>query len=157
MKERTAHILTLKVNNEFGVLTRITAQIRREGWNIKSLAVAESMDPLISRITLALECFDSTLPTVLHRLSRLNCVISVTAFEAETHVCRELAVIRVASSGENIDALAKRFGADILKKTDETVLELAGTPQELDAFILALEEEQGEVTAARTGPIVLEV
>lgn len=154
MKERTAHILTLMVDNEFGVLTRITSQIRREGWNIKSLAVAESADPAISRITVALECFDATLPTVLHRLSRLACVRSVTAYEPERYVCRELLVAKL-DAPEKLEALQETYVFRVIGDTNGAVLELAGTPQELDAFVLAL-EKLGEKNIARTGPITLE-
>lgn len=156
MKKGIPHILTLMVDNEFGVLTRITAQIRREGWNIKSLAVAESMDPAISRITLSLECFDATLPTVLHRLSRLACVRSVTAYDASTYVCRELAIARVCCTEEALDALRREHEVRVVADSPAAkILELSGAPEELDALILSL-EKFGEVNVARTGPITLE-
>lgn len=154
MNQRTAHILTLMVDNEFGVLTRITSQIRREGWNIKSLAVAESTDTAISRITVALECFDATLPTVLHRLSKLACVRTVTAYEPEQYVCRELLVAKLGAP-EKLEQLREAYAFSVLEGTNGAVLEFAGTPQELDAFILAL-EKLGEKNIARTGPITLE-
>lgn len=156
MNKRTAHILTCMVDNEFGVLTRITAQIRREGWNIKSLAVAESMDPAISRITLTLECFDATLPTVLHRLTKLACVRMVTAYDQESHICRELAVARVAVMDEAIRQLCTQYGASILQELGQSALiELSDMPSVLDSFVQAL-EAKGEVSVARTGPITLE-
>ncbi len=156
MQERIAHILTLMVDNEFGVLTRITAQIRREGWNIKSLAVAQSMDPAISRITLALECFDTKLPVAMHRLSRLACVRSVTAYDPEHYVCRELAVIRLASDDAGAEETIRRFGArELEKEGGVTVIELADEPARLDAFMQEL-CGFGELHVARTGAITLE-
>ncbi len=154
VKVNQAHILTLMVDNEFGVLTRITAQIRREGWNIKSLAVAESIDPAISRITLALECFDATLPTVLHRLSKLACVRSVTAYDPEKYACREL-VVAILQNNAHIDTLVKQFSCRVLESGEHPVVELVAMPSELDVFILAL-EAYGEKNIARTGPITLE-
>ena len=156
MKGRVAHILTLMVDNEFGVLTRITAQIRREGWNIKSLAVAETIDPAISRITLALECYDTTLPEVMHRLSRLACVRSVTAYSPDQYVCRELCIARVSAQGEAVQQVSERFGAHLLSQDGGvSLLEMAAEPPELDAFLQAL-RELGEVSVARTGAITLE-
>ena len=113
MQARDAHILTLTVDNEFGVLTRITAQIRREGWNIKSLAAEETADRSISRITLALQCFDSTLPSVVSRLSRLACVRHVSAYDAARCICRELTIARTADTPE-MRAVAERFGAQVI-------------------------------------------
>ena len=156
MKGRVAHILTLMVDNEFGVLTRITAQIRREGWNIKSLAVAETLDPAISRITLALECYDTTLPEVMHRLSRLACVRSVTAYSPDQYVCRELCIARVSSEGEAVQQAAQRFGAHLLSQDGGvSLLEMTAEPAQLDAFLQAL-RELGEISVARTGAITLE-
>lgn len=156
LMKREAHILTLLVDNEFGVLTRITAQIRREGWNIKSLAVAESMDPAISRITLALECYDTTLPEVMHRLSRLACVRSVTAYNPEQYVCRELAIVRVSAEGSGVEETARRFGAHTLSRQGGvTLLELTAEPSELNEFLLEL-RKLAQVSVARTGAITLE-
>ncbi len=154
--KREAQILTLLVDNEFGVLTRITAQIRREGWNIKSLAVAESMDPAVSRITLALECYDTTLPEVIHRLSRLACVRSVTAYHPEQYICRELAIVRIFSEEPAVDEAAQRFGARTLSKQNgATILELTAEPAELNAFLQTL-RSFAELKVARTGAITLE-
>jgi len=155
MQPREAHILTMLVDNEFGVLTRITAQIRREGWNIKSIAAQETEDTAVTRITLTLECFDSTLPSVVHRLSRLACVRGVTAFDAEGFLCRELALARVAAS-EAARKTARRFGAAVAGETEETLLlQLAAEPAVLDAFLDELRAE-GDTAYARTGAVTLE-
>ena len=155
MPAREAHILTLTVDNEFGVLTRITAQIRREGWNIKSLSAEETADPSISRITLALQCFDATLPNVVNRLSRLACVRHVSAYDEELCICRELAVARVKDMPE-VRAVAERFMAQVIANENGVLLlQLAEAPKTLDAFLEAL-RGAGEVDSARTGAITLE-
>lgn len=155
MQARDAHILTLTVDNEFGVLTRITAQIRREGWNIKSLAAEETADRSISRITLALQCFDSTLPSVVSRLSRLACVRHVSAYDAERCICRELTIARTADTPK-MRAVAERFGAQVIGTEAGTLLvQLAAEPRTLDELLAAL-RACGEVASARTGAITLE-
>ena len=155
MPTREAHILTLTVDNEFGVLTRVTAQIRREGWNIKSLAAEETADPSVSRITLALQCFDATLPSVVNRLSRLACVRHVSAFDAERCICRELVVARTADA-PGARAVAERFLAQVISSENGIMLlQLTAEPKTLNAFLEALRKE-GEVASARTGAITLE-
>ena len=62
------------VDNEFGVLTRITAMLRREGFNIKSLAVEVTDNPEISQMLVSVECIESAVPKVLTRLNKLGCV-----------------------------------------------------------------------------------
>lgn len=64
----------LLVDNEFGVLTRITAMLRREGFNIKSLAVEVTDNPEISQMLITVECIDSAVSKVLSRLNKLGCV-----------------------------------------------------------------------------------
>ena len=66
--------LKLLVDNEFGVLTRITALIRREGLNIKSLAVEVTENPELSQVLISVECIINSLPKVLSRLNKLGCV-----------------------------------------------------------------------------------
>jgi acetolactate synthase-1/3 small subunit len=66
--------MKLLVDNEFGVLTRITARVRREGFNIKSLAVEVTENPEMSLMLIAVECLESALPKVLGRLNKLECV-----------------------------------------------------------------------------------
>lgn len=150
-------IITLLVDNEFGVLTRVSSQVRREGWNIRSLAVAETTDPMISRITLSVECFEMTLPGVLFKLKRMQCVRSVTVYDPDLCVCRELAVLRVTDADwEKCEALNARYGARLLETVDNMRLyEVSASPEKLGEYIDEL-GALGRVEAARTGAITLE-
>lgn len=74
MPARHVRNILLTVDNEFGVLTRITALVRREGFNILSLAVAVTENPEVSRMVMAVECVDGAFDRVLGRLRRLGCV-----------------------------------------------------------------------------------
>lgn len=157
MRKCIAHLLTLMVDNEPGVLTRITAQIRREGWNIKSLSVAESPDPLVSRITLALECYDLTLPAVEHKLVRLACVRSVKAYDQKTNICRELAVIRLFSITDKVKEFVNSSKASVAVDIgEEYVIEFVGTPEEIDAFTKSC-EALSKINCARTGAVILDL
>lgn len=81
MPKRSVKTIGLLVDNEFGVLTRITALVRRDGFNIKSLAVTETKNPGVSRLLIAVECVDSAFPKVLSRLGKLGCVKSAAWIE----------------------------------------------------------------------------
>lgn len=77
MNKKQIYTIGLTVDNEFGVLTRVTALIRREGWNIKSLSVDETERSDISRMTIDLECAEHTAEQVIKRLSRLASVRAI--------------------------------------------------------------------------------
>lgn len=66
--------IKLLVDNEFGVLTRITALVRREGFNVKSLAVEVTANPEESLMLIAFECYEAALPKLLVRLNKLDSV-----------------------------------------------------------------------------------
>ena len=150
-------ILTLLVDNEFGVLVRVGSQIRREGWNIKSLAVAETTDPAVSRITLSLECFEATLQGVLHKLMRLQCVRSVSSYDPARDICREMALLRIADGDwPAAQPIAAASGAKLLSQDGGyRMLELCAPPEELAGHIEAL-RAVAAVEAARTGAVTLE-
>jgi acetolactate synthase-1/3 small subunit len=157
MSKRTAQTLILLVDNEFGVLTRVTTNIRREGWNIKSLVVAETMDPAVSRLTISVECIDSTLPHVLERLGKLACVRDIRAWAEATHFSRELVLVTLrAGAGERAVREAEGLGAHVLYKGVEgTTLEFAGEPARAESLIAAL-EPFGIANVARSGAVTLE-
>lgn len=157
MSKRTVQTLILLVDNEFGVLTRVTALVRREGWNIKSLAVAETMNTAVSRLTISVECLDSTLPTVLQRIGKLACVRAISCHSAATHISRELVLIAVGEQGRAAaEAAAAAFGANAEEFPGGGVLiEFAGLPSRADELIAAL-EPFGIQNIARSGVVTLE-
>lgn len=62
------------LENEFGVLSRITGLFRQQGYNIKSLAVEVTENPEVSQMLISVECQPATLPRVLSLLNKLLCV-----------------------------------------------------------------------------------
>ncbi len=156
MKSKHSFVFTLLVDNEFGVLTRITALIRRAGWNIRSLAVAETDKPEVSRLTICLECRHHTLESVLDRLGRLDCVREISLYSPESQVARELALIRIGSKDtQAVLAACGECDVRVLESQEEyTVLSLVALQSELDALLRTL-EQRWTLELARTGTIAL--
>lgn len=157
MSHRSVHSLILMVDNEFGVLTRITALVRREGWNIKSLAVAETLNPTVSRLTISVECVESTLPHVLERLGRLACVRSIEAFSDASHISRELVLVTVGGTEKSqVAEAARATGAQVIDCCGEMLtLEFSGAPEQAENLLAAL-KPFGIINVARSGVVALE-
>lgn len=146
-------IFTLMVDNEFGVLTRITALIRRAGWNIRSLSVAETELSEISRLTICIECKNNTLEYVREKLIRQSCVREISLFSPGRDVAQELAIVRVTSEA----AAGLRADSEIsIKCLDEAenVFSIMCEPGKM-ADLLAALSGNGLLAVARTGTVAL--
>ncbi len=93
MSVRGPKTIMLMVDNEFGVLTRITALLRREGFNIASLAVSVTTKPEISRMIISVECIDTAMPKIIERLNKLSCVETATVISGDFHLGEELDIV----------------------------------------------------------------
>ena len=89
------HTISILVENEFGVLSRVAGLFSGRGFNIESLSVAETMDPTVSRITLVTRGDDQVLEQIEKQLNKLVPVIKVTDFVDTAHVERELVLLKV--------------------------------------------------------------
>lgn len=158
MKSNHQAVFTLMVDNEFGVLTRITALIRRAGWNIRSLAVAETAVAEISRLTICLECKHNTLEYVLERLSKLNCVRDVSIFSRESQVARELALARVKTADTaRLAEFCAAYGAVTVSESAlEKTLCLTLEPAAMDEALREL-RPLGLLDVARSGTVALKL
>ena len=162
MKIRTAeaerHVLAITVDNEPGILAKITGLFTARGYNIDSLTVADiSTDHAVSRITIVTNGPPQVIDQIeaqLERLVPVHKVLDLTA--AGPHVERELALIKVAGKGEiRVEALriAELFRAKVVDTTTESfVFELTGAPDKIDSFI-TLMRELGLVSVGRSGVV----
>ena len=151
-----SHTLAIVVENEPGVLARVIGLFTGRGYNIDSLTVAETdHEENTSRITIV----SSGTPAVIEQIkAQLGQIVSVKRVRDLTvfgpHIERELALIKVAGTGEKrIEALrlADVFRAQPLDSTLESfVFELTGTTEKVDAFI-ELMKPLGLVDVSRTG------
>ena len=152
------HTISVLVENEFGVLSRVAGLFSGRGFNIESLSVAETLDPSVSRITLVTMGDDQVLAQVTKQLNKLIPVIKVTDFKDTHYVEREMALVKVRGHGEKrVEALriADIFRARVVDSTNESfVFEIIGQTTKLNAFI-GLMQPLGLVDVARTGVVAI--
>ena len=152
------HTFAVLVENQFGVLGRITGLFSARGFNIESLCVAETEDPSVSRITLVTTGNDKVLEQVHKQLNRLIDVIKVTDLSEEPHVDREMVLVKVyaeADTRAEVLRIAEIFRAKIVDVTPRTyVLEITGDEGKIQAVIDVL-KPLGIQEMVRTGKIAI--
>ena len=152
------HTFAVLVENQFGVLGRITGLFSARGFNIESLSVAETDDPSVSRITLVTAGDDKILEQVNKQLNRLIDVIKVTDLSEEPHVDREMVLIKVSTEEfrrAEVFRIAEIFRAKIVDVTSKTyVLEVTGDEGKIGAIIDLL-KPLGVKEIVRTGKIAI--
>ena len=150
------HTLSVLVDNEPGILARIAGLFTARGYNIESLTVSEiTADKAVSRITIVTSASPHVLEQIVAQLDRLVPVHRVTDLtQAGPHVERELALVKVAGTGDHrIEALrlAEVYRARVVDSTIASfVFEVTGATEKIDKFV-ELMGELGLVEVARTG------
>jgi len=94
------HTLAVLVQNEFGVLSRVAGLFSARGYNIESLAVAETLDPKVSRMTIVTRGEEKIIEQITKQLNKLISVIKVVDLTELEHVEREMALIKVHAEGD---------------------------------------------------------
>jgi acetolactate synthase I/III small subunit len=154
------HTIAVLVDNEPGILARVVGLFSGRGYNIESLTVTETdRANSLSRITVVTSGTPMIIEQIKAQLSRLVPVHAVRDLTAEgPHVERELALIKVAGTGEKrIESLrlADIFRARVIDSTIESfVFEMTGSTEKLNAFI-NLMEPLGLVDVSRTGVVAI--
>ncbi|MBI3323834.1 MAG: acetolactate synthase small subunit [Candidatus Omnitrophica bacterium] len=152
------HILSVLVENKFGVLARISSLIAGRGFNIESLAVGETEDPSASRMTIVFDGDEKTIEQIKKQLNRLIDVISIQDLTREEHLDRELMLCKVSVSPKTrpevveIAETVKAEVADVGVKS--MTLLLVGDPTKIKTF-LELVKPYGVKEIVRTGRIAL--
>ncbi len=159
MTMRSATISVL-VDNEAGVLARVTGLFSGRGYNIDSLTVAPvDADGAHSRINIVTTGTAMVIEQIKAQLDRLVPVHRVSDLTQEgPHVAREMALIKVIGTGEKrVEALriADTFRARVVDTTTGSfVFELTGATEKLDAFIVLM-QDLGLAEVSRTGVAAL--
>lgn len=152
------HTITALVENRPGVLARVSGLFARRGFNIESLAVSTTQDPMISRMTMVVEGDDAILEQITKQLNKLVDVIKVADYQGMPIVQRELAMIKVSADAQarpEIMQIVDIFRAKIVDISDKTfTVEATGSVEKIDA-IEKLLEPYGIKELVRTGRIAM--
>ena len=152
------HLLSILVDNEPGVLSRIVGLFSGRGYNIESLCVAETIDPGLSRITMTTKGNPMIIEQIKKQLNKLVNVLKVFDLTGEEYVQREMVLIKVNAT--------QQHRAEILRITDifrgqvvdvgqeHFTVKITGDQEKISA-ILSLFRPFGIREIARTGSIAL--
>lgn len=152
------HTLSVLVEDEAGVLTRIAGLFARRGFNIESLAVGPTENPGISRIIMVVPGDEQVIEQLTKQLYKLINVIKVNDLTYIPCVERELMLLKVNATSVNrseIIDLAQIFRARVVDVSEDSLtLEVVGDPGKMVAILQVL-SRFGLREVARTGKIAL--
>ena len=156
MKRFTVAIL---VNNQFGVLNRITSMFRRRQFNIHSLTVSETESAEYSRITIQSEGDGVVKQQLINQLYKLPDVCSIQEFEQQDVVSRELMLIKMKNSPatrDDVRGAIDAFEGKIVDYTrDSLTIQMVGDSRKVDNFVNLMKEYE-ILEICRTGVVSLE-
>jgi acetolactate synthase I/III small subunit len=152
------HTISVLVENEFGVLSRISGLFSGRGFNIESLCVAETLDPTISTMTIVTSGNDAILEQILKQLNKLINVIKVTDFKDLDYVSREMVLVKVSADEkvrEEILRMVEIFRGKVVDVSAKTyTIMITGDEGKIKAF-LTLIKPLGIKELVRTGSIAM--
>src|SRR6185436_1150957 len=118
-------ILSVLVENRSGVLSHVVGLFSARGFNIQSLAVGETEDPTMSRITLVAEGDQKTLEQIKKQLNKLIDVIKVQDLSEEEFIDRELMLVKVkntAAQKKAIEEIASKFRVRVIEENPKSLI-----------------------------------
>lgn len=147
------------VDNEPGVLSRVSGLFFRRGFNIESLAVGPTQDAEVSRITIVVLGDDAHIEQLIQQLYKLICVQKVQVMREKNAVERQLLLVKVragVAEREGLMRLVDIFKARVLDVTKSSmILQITGDNEKI-AALLSLLEDYGITELVRTGIVALE-
>ncbi|MFC1490117.1 acetolactate synthase small subunit [Candidatus Latescibacterota bacterium] len=152
------HTISVTVENKFGVLARVSGLFSSRGYNIDSLAVGETENHAVSRMTIVVEGDDRILEQVMKQLNKLIDVIDVTDLKTGSYVSRELMLMKVRCSGRKrteVLEIANVFRAKTIDISHESVILLVTGTEEKVLAIKQLMEPFGILELTRTGKVAM--
>lgn len=152
------HTISVLVENHFGVLARVAGLFSARGFNIDSLAVGETHDPSVSRMTIVATGDERILEQIIKQLSKLIDVITVEDLSKGEMIDRELVLVKVnadAATRNDVMQIVNTFRAKVVDVNPQSItIEVTGGESKIDAM-LELLGPIGILETARTGLIAL--
>jgi acetolactate synthase-1/3 small subunit len=152
------HTISVLVENEFGVLSRVSGLFSGRGFNIESLSVAETQDPTVSRMTIVTSGNDQIVEQILKQLNKLVSVIKVVNLTNTETVNRELVLIKVNADPETKAEVLRLVDIFRAKIVDVAIrcytIEMTGDEEKINA-LLQLLKPLGIREIVRTGRVAI--
>jgi acetolactate synthase I/III small subunit len=147
-------IISLLMENKPGALMRVTGLLSQRGYNIESLTVARTLDPTLSRMTIAVDVEANIRAQVIKQMNKLINVLQATDVTESPAVNRELVLVRVRTNQQNRTAVLKEAEISQARVVDSSTegfaLEVTGDPEKLDELIGVM-RSYGEIEVTRSG------
>lgn len=151
IKKETVSIF---VQNQANVLTRVVSLFGRRGYNIDSLTVSATNDPEVSRITIVFNVTDTSLQQIITQTEKLEVVKEVFVLETDNSVYRELLLVKVATNAQNrsqIKEIVDIYRGKIISLSRESmIIELTGNSDKIDSILKVLSDHE-IIDISRTG------
>jgi len=152
------HTISILVENKFGVLTRVAGLFSGRGYNIDTLNVGPTHDPVLSRMTIVTTGDEATLEQIVKQLNKLPNVIKVQNFLEGEYVDRELVLVKVSvdsKSRAEVMQITDIFRAKIVDVQPKTLtIEITGNGSKVEKF-LDLMKTFGVLELTRTGQVAM--
>jgi acetolactate synthase-1/3 small subunit len=152
------HTISVLVENEFGVLSRVASLFSGRGFNIDSLTVAPTNEEGLSRMTIVTRGDDQILEQITKQLNKLVDVLKVIDFSDGSAIEREMVLVKVTAEDENraeVLRIVDIFRAKIIDVTPKSyTIEATGNPVKMDA-LLELLRPLGLKELVRTGAVAI--
>ncbi len=152
------HILSIIVNNRYGVLSRVAGAFNRLGHNIDSFSSGQVRRDGSFCLTIVVEGEATDIDLIKRQLGRLvdvKCVEDIEMSQVEVH---EMALVKIRRNGDNgtrLDMVAASFNAELVSdKRDIAVLRLSGKPAWIDAFLERMDEFD-VISSSRSGVVAV--
>ena len=153
------HIISILVENKFGVLSRVSGLFSGRGFNIDNISVGTTLDPSVSQMTIITQGDDRIIEQIIKQLNKLIDVIKVVDLSEKDYIVRETALIKIHTSRSEDRSEALRiteiFRASVVDSTPATyTIEITGDENKIEAIINLL-RPLGIKEIVRTGKIAI--
>jgi len=155
-RKQATQIVYAIVENQRGVLHRISGMFRAKGFNITSISIGETSSPDLARMTIIPKGDEQALQLLVKQLEKMIDVIEVGTMTHEDAVARELALVKFETrdnkSRNSILELSNHLGAKAVDfARDSLVVEYTATPEKIDSFIEEASKSGAVKEVVRTG------
>ena len=151
-------VISLLVENKPGALLRVTGLLGSRGYNIESLTVARTLDPELSRMTIAVDVEPKLCAQVIKQMNKLVNVLQANDLTESPSVRREMVLMRVRSQNDERTPVLKQaeiFGARVVDSSPEGfVIEATGDTEKLEEFLEVM-RSYGEIEVSRSGVVAM--